>query len=703
MRRALAGLALALGVAGAGCGGGASPEGPSVLLVSIDTLRADHVGAYGAEAAHTPVLDALAVRGVRFETVIAATPLTLPSHASLLTGQHPPRHGVRHNGLFRLDASAETLAARFRSGGWRTGAVVAAFVLDGKFGLASGFDHYDDAVTARVAAPGGFHERRADAVTDAALAWLAEEDDPFLLWVHYYDPHREHDPPEPWASRFAADPYAGEIAFVDEQLGRLLAGARAADPEVLVAVTADHGESLGEHGELTHGYSLYDAALRVPLILAGPGLPEGRTVDGVVGTVDLAPTLLGVAGLAPLAEADGRDLSPRWSAAGDLAVPEPRAAYAETLATRYEFGWSPLHALRTDEHLYVKAPRPELYALASDPGQLHDLLAAGEASATPTAEHLAVELERIVAMGRDAPPAELDPASRERLRALGYLLPERPTAESAIDPKDGLALLPDLWSATAAIEAGDPARARPHLERVIAAAPESAHALTLLSGVERLAGRPDLALRHAERAAALVPDHAMHHVLVGDARVALADLAGAVAAYREALERDPELAEAHAGLMWGAVAEREPARAEPHAERALALLPESAELQARVASVWDRLGEYERALAGFERSAELDPGAPTTWMQLAIQYARFGRAADSEAALARAGGVAQDPGLRNRLAIAWAARGETGRAEAIFRELLERDPAYANARRNLAHLLRQSGRAEEAARVESGA
>ena len=263
------------------------PERPSLLLVSIDTLRADHVGVYGAVDARTPVIDRLAAEGTRFTTAIASAPLTLPSHASILTGLYPPHHGVRYNGISRLLPSFDTLTERLRDAGYATGAVVGSAVLAGKYGLDQGFDHYDDDTRSR----GDPAERPASEVTDGALAWLEHAERPFFLWVHYYDPHERYAPPAPFADRFAGRPYDGEVAYVDAELGRLFdsLAARGELDEALIVVTSDHGESLGEHAELTHSYSLYDAVLAVPLVFRGPGVPPAPP-RGHHSTMPAGPT-----------------------------------------------------------------------------------------------------------------------------------------------------------------------------------------------------------------------------------------------------------------------------------------------------------------------------------------------------------------------------------------------------------------------------
>jgi arylsulfatase A-like enzyme len=314
----------------------------------------------------------MAAQGVRFETAISPAPLTLPSHASLMTGLDPPRHGVRHNSIHRLAAGVPTLAEHMRAHGMATAAFVGALVLDRRFGLDRGFDVYDDRMERRSARFSGYAERPADHVVDAAVAWLERAPQRFFLWVHLYDPHVEHQPPPGFAAAFARRPYLGEIAFADQQTGRLVRAVRDrfGDEGLLVAITSDHGESLGEHGEPTHAYTVYDATQRVPLILLGTGLPAGRVVATPVRLLDVAPTLLATVGARAL-DSDGRDLRPLWEAPD--AGGDPPAAYVETLATHLDYGWSPLVGLRTERFKYIRAPRPELYDLAADPGELHDL------------------------------------------------------------------------------------------------------------------------------------------------------------------------------------------------------------------------------------------------------------------------------------------------------------------------------------------
>jgi arylsulfatase A-like enzyme len=420
------------------------------VLVTIDTLRADRIGCYGAADAETPTLDALAARGVRFETAISPTPITLPAHATLLTGQDPPRHGARHNGYFRLTEAVPTLAEALRGAGFATAAFVSAFVLDARFGLARGFDVYDD----RIGLHGGrqlvvgVESRPADQSVNAALSWLDAAPDRFLLWLHLYDPHAEYDPPEPYRSRFRGRPYDGEIAFADAELGRLLAAIHSKWGErgTLVIATSDHGESMGEHGEPTHSLTLYDATQRVPLLLAGPGLPRGQVVrEPIARLADVAPTVLALAGLPPFDPIDGESLLPTL-------VPgaPPRTAWLETLAPQLDFGWSPLLGVRTATHKYVRAPRPELYDLGADPGEL--------SNRAPEEPQLVAEFDALVTAraleSTTSAQRSVSAEERAQLEALGYLAsttaPASPTPLGVVggpDPKDQLPLLTPLFEA----------------------------------------------------------------------------------------------------------------------------------------------------------------------------------------------------------------------------------------------------------------
>ena len=564
-----------------------------VVLVTIDTLRADHVGVYGAGPERTPTLDALAARGVRFEQAISPAPLTLPSHATLLTGRDPPAHRVHHNTLFRLEDGVPTLAAHLHERGFATAAFVGAFVLDSRFGLARGFDVYDDELSLRAPSQGGaaVAERPADQVVDAALAWLATAPDRFFLWVHLYDPHAEHRPPAPFSARFAGDLYAGEIAFADAQLGRLVAALDARWPggDTLLVATADHGESLGEHGEDTHSYTLYDATQHVPLIAVGPRIAAGASVPGVVRLADVAPTVLDALGAEPLPGASGRSLLPLAAGAEDA----PRVAYLETLATQLDWRWSPLFGVRTARHKYLRAPRPELYDLQEDPKELHNLAAT---SPQLVAELDALVAERVAARGPALPNLELTPDARARLEALGYLAPAAQAAGSGpeggfgavggVDPKDEIQLVGEL------------------------------HRLNDLLGEHRFEDAFDVAEGIGERGVELQILHL--RAALGAGRT---ERARALAA--RLLETAPESPETHAilGILHETAGESAEARAAY--ERALALrAPSAAPLTGlgRLAEAGGRLDESRRLYE--EARAAPIPDPEPTWRLAALELER---------------------------------------------------------------------------------
>jgi choline-sulfatase len=626
----------------------AQPEAPPerVLLITVDTLRADHVGVYGADGAHTPQMDTIAAGGVRFDAAISPAPLTLPTHATLFTGLEPPAHGVRHNGVHSLPEEIPTLAEQLSVAGYATAAVVGALVLDRRFGLARGFDHYDDRMGSRRSDTVGYPERRAEQVVDAALAWLAVAPERFFLWVHFYDPHAGYDPPRGFASAFANRPYAGEIAYVDAQIGRLLEGLRGrfGGEGLLVALTSDHGESLGEHREWTHGYGVYDATQRVPLIVNGPGVPAGAVISRVVGLADLAPTLLARARAAPLPGASGRDL---LAPDGDETSAD-RPAYVETLATQIDFQWSPLLGVRSASHKYVRAPRPELYDLVADPHETRNLAA--------ERPELAAQLDRALESHRAGaraphPVTGIEESDRALLRALGYVAPtvvdpslslgevggpdpkdemdslrtmvEAETALTAGRPREALALLLPLGEAgdvgaavsalraAAAIGAADPIQAERDSRAVLAAEPGRADALILLGRALEGQGRfADAGVAYRAEAG-IDRRSAAGWTGFGRSLEQLGRRGEAAEAYGKALERvDPTRAEASWRL---AALEIEMGRQEPAADRLRSLgagtLAEPA-VAIRLAYAEHRAGRPDRARDRLSEARRRHPDHP---------------------------------------------------------------------------------------------
>jgi arylsulfatase A-like enzyme/Tfp pilus assembly protein PilF len=392
---------------------------PNVLLVTIDTLRADHVGVYGYDRASTPHLDALARRGTRFENALAAVPLTGPSHATIFTGRYPPVHGVRDNVFFPFDDRYPTLATLLREHGYRTAAFVGAYPVASSFGFGRGFDVYNEDYH-DTPLKGEMAERPANEVADAALAWLArDEGDPFFMWVHFYDPHTPYVPPPPYRDRFSDRPYDGEIAFADEQLGRILDGLRehGHDDDTVALVLADHGESLGQHDEASHAILVYQATLHIPFIMAGPGIPAGRTVEPWVGATDVLPTVLGLLGVEAPEGLPGHDLRPLVSGSSRGSGPH----YAESLFGRLHCHWAVLRAWVEGDWKLIEGAEAELFNLAEDPQERENRAELEPERVMRMREELREALDRMAPGGDSARAQSLSPEQQEQLQALGYV------------------------------------------------------------------------------------------------------------------------------------------------------------------------------------------------------------------------------------------------------------------------------------------
>lgn len=581
----------------------------NVLLITIDTLRADALGSYGGRAA-TPNLDQLAQGGLRFTFAHAHAVVTLPSHSSILTGRFPFAHGVRDNAGYRLDNAADTLAEMARAGGLATGAFVGAFPLDRQFGLTQGFDVYRD-VGGRMVAEGdfAFTERRAEDVVREAREWIETQPGKWFAWLHVFDPHAGYAPPAPFDAQYRDDPYAGEVAYVDHALGPLFEVARQSRRPTLIIVTSDHGESLGEHGEATHGTFAYEATLKVPLIVAQVGIPSqpGRVVDAPVRHVDIVPTVADVLGLRAPADLPGASLL----AAEDDA---PRPSYFEAMTPMLKRGWAPLSGVVSGHAKYIDLPISEIYDLAADPREARNLAPDDAARA----RSLVSELRRFGAVLPGEQRVETA-AARSRLESLGYVAgaaarKAQYTAED--DPKrlididrlmmDGIDLyrrgrLPEAMAAYRAVlarrpgmglayrrlgflqwqaglraeaiatmtaarrtigpdievdvrlgtylaETGKPADAIALLEPVAAAVPGNTEALNALGIAYAQAGDGPKALITFERVLAADPRDAYALENIGTVHLQRNNLAAARQAFARALENDPRSSRAHAGL-----------------------------------------------------------------------------------------------------------------------------------------------------------
>lgn len=481
-----------------------APTPINVLLVSIDTLRADHLGCYGAQAVETPAIDQLAAEGVRFENAFSPVPLTLPAHWTIHTGVEPWHHGVVDNGMTLRTPPAATLAERFSAADYDTAAFVAAFVLHRSFGLDRGFARYDDGPAADAALDQAFHATApADERVGRALAWLRKaRSHPFFLWLHLYDPHAPYEPPPAFQALYEGRLYDGEVAFVDTQIARILAALEdsgVAD-QTLVILLSDHGESLGEHGEATHGVLLYDSTLRVPLLFRLPGTPGAGSVRKEAATLaDVAPTVLALAGLEPQAGLDGIDLFARQQ-------PPDRKLAAISETPHRRLGWASLVAIREGPWKFILAPRPELYRLADDPRELSDRLPSEPAAATDlerAARRVAGALRRVLEKRGTTEPGVEEQA---RLAALGYLQGSTGRTSRGADPKDAIGFLAGLDRANQLLAEGRLAEAEAAFRAFADQDPPPLAALEGLGRIALLQGRQAAAEQAYARLATLDPE-----------------------------------------------------------------------------------------------------------------------------------------------------------------------------------------------------
>jgi choline-sulfatase len=610
----------------------------NVVVITIDTLRPDHLHCYGYTKIETPTLDRIAQSGALFENAVTQTPLTPPSHASIFTGLNPPTHKVRDTGGFILSESTPTLASLLQQNGWDTAAFVSSAVLKKRFGFDHGFAVYDDQMPRKGNAQEFLEdaERRAGDTVDRALQWLdSRTGKPFLLWVHLYDPHTPYDPPSPFREQYKGRPYDGEIAYTDRELGRLIDALQRKSPpgRTLVAVLSDHGESLGEHGEAYHGVFLYDSTLRIVFLLSGAGVPAGVRVKAQARTIDLLPTILELAGVPAPAALEGASLVPAF---GGKNVPTA-VSYAETLYPKINLGWVELRGVRTNEWKYIRAPKPELYDLVRDPHETHNVLAEHPAEVR--------QLERQFRAAVRVPGQEtvettsMSQRTMAQLKSLGYLAgsPRRSYALDGrgADPKDRLPVL-KLLEAAESPGGGLPAPRRiAMLEEAIKEDPGNPLLYHLLGGKLEQAGRyndamklyraglaqglvdgrlhsrlGDLLVRAGKKAeaipeyeagAALNPSDTTSQANLASAYLELGRLDDAERVLKAILVFDPDSAAAQNGLGLLAIQRQDGAAARRHLEKAVELDPDLVDARLNLGVLYKMAGDKQRARACFEQ------------------------------------------------------------------------------------------------------
>ena len=681
----------------------------AIVLISIDTLRADRLPLYGYSRGRTPVLDAFAKEAVLFERAYAHAPQTLPSHASMFTGELPFDHGVRDNLGFVLGAGQPTLAELMSKSGFKTGGFVSSYVLRGATGIGRGFATYDDKFPeGGIDRSPGQIQRGGEATLAAATAWLDTlPDDHFFLLFHLFEPHMPYRPPQKFA---ALEPYDGEVAYADEIVGRLFDDLKRRGwyDNATIVVLADHGEGLGDHGELEHGLFVYDEAIHVPWIVKTPGAKSGRRLAAPVQHIDLLPTLLSIAGRAPLPSLRGRDLSPLLF---DRGAVTPQGIYSEALYARYHFGWSELIALTDDRYRFIKAPREELYDLERDPDERTNLIA----ERAQAAQAMRAGLDRLVA-GKDlGKPTAVTDEDRERLAALGYVgtqfsAPSSKPGASLPDPKDMAPVLKQYRAAIDLLDARDLNGGAAALGALLKANPDMTDVWMQYASVLTRLGRDEQALAAFREVVRLKPDEpsgllgaasallslgrlddARAHALIAvksapaNAHEMLARVALARKNYPEALKQAELAAQADPQLPLPVFVRGLAEYQQGRYEAALPLLIQAREQWAKrtiqtpdlrfyIGDTLARLERYPEAERYFVEELRLFPNSLRTRAGLAMLYQSSDRPDEAAKTIDEMLRVIPSPRAYQTAAQLWQMFGRPDRADAVKKESAQRFP-----------------------------
>lgn len=647
----------------------------NVLLITIDTLRADHLGVYGYPKAETPNMDRMAQKGARFLNATSTTPLTLPSHSSIMTGTYPLEHGVRDNGGFYLDNKWNTLAEVLQTSGMKTGGFVSAFVLDHRWGIAQGFqeyfDHFELSKFKMVSLDSV--QRRGDETLKAALGWIDKnKESRFFAWIHFYDPHTPYDPPEPFRTDFQGGPfglYDGEISYVDNLIGRIqdYLDKNNLTSTTAIVLTSDHGESLGEHQETGHGFFIYDATMHVPLIIVMPG-QQPVIISDQVRTIDIYPTICAALGVASDPAVRGVSLIPLLQG---KSLPKKLVAYSESYYPRFHYGWSELKALRTAEYKYVDSPDREFYRLSEDPGELKNLYSQRRAKAVPFETELSSLL--LQDLGIKTATA-MDDDSVEKLQALGYIGSFAPLQH---DPKTGS--LPD-----------------PKLKIPL-------YNLLKLAQWFSAEGKNTQALESIRKVIDLDPNILEAHLVLGNLYMKDKNYTEARASFQKALELNPEYSAAVFALAKAYKDEGQWTAASAGFERLTQLDPRDSKPYFHLGDIALAQKKYDEALAFYGKAVELDPEQSGSRSHLAVCYLEMQRYDEAEKEFKKV--LELNPRMPNanfNTALIFEAKGNLDEAIGAYRKELELYPEAYPAHFNLSRIYRRQQRlADEKAELEA--
>ncbi|MCJ7679696.1 MAG: sulfatase-like hydrolase/transferase [Candidatus Aminicenantes bacterium] len=651
-------------------GGNGATLRKNLLIVTIDTARTDRIGCYGYQHSSTPNIDALAGKGMIFERAFAQTPMTLPSHTNIFLGTTPPYHGVHENANFIVDEKYLTLAEHLKENGYSTGAFIGSYALDSRFGLAQGFDVYDDTYDRMSSQKYAYGERKAEEVVTGAMAWLEKQNGPWFLWVHCFDPHYPYEPPEPFRSQYKEQPYDGEVSYVDFALGKLFSRLREKGgvDDTVIVITSDHGESLGQHGEETHGFLAYNTTLWVPLIILSPGMPAKR-IDQTVTHIDLFPTVCDLLGIEKTASLQGMSLLPAMKR-GKL---PKRKIYFESLYPYYVRGWAPIRGYLDDSKKYVEAPLPELFNLKRDFDEQHNLVE--DTNLASYRRELAGIIERLANPEGETGRAKIDRESRRRLESLGYISGPVVRPKKTYTSRDDVKVLLPYYNksidAMDLFDEGKAGEAVRMLKEVITEREDVDIAYSKLADIYRYQGRIGDALTVLKQGLEVLPDSyeifskyindlvdagLFQEVInsvsgtqlfqmdydpeiwnyLGTAQSRLGQYSEADKAFEKALSLDPKYADVYFNIGLSCLAlflkEKDQSvfeRSVRNFEKAIELDPRLTAAYNGLANAYAGVNDLEKAVSYWNRALEIRPDNPECLYNLGYTLSKLGRRAEA--------------------------------------------------------------------------